>query len=43
MELDLDTRAVYLAAKSRGLPAKDVKAKVLDVARFYWLRAGDPL
>jgi hypothetical protein len=43
MELDLDTRAVYLAAKARGLPAKDVKARVLDVARYYWLRAGDPL
>lgn len=42
-DVPLSTPVVHKAAKRRGLKTQEAKDRVLDVVRYYWLRAGELL
>lgn len=43
LTLDLQTATLHAAAKSLGMDAKQLQNLALEVTRFYWAKAGDPL
>lgn len=41
--LDLETASLHAVAKRLGMDPRSLQSLVLEVTRFYWAKAGDPL